>query len=95
MRILLPKKAGVSMSEVADVLAIGGVFVILIGSIWFLIAAFKESVLWGLACLFIPLVSLFFLVIHFKEAAPPFLVQLIGVGLIVASSALKGGIQPG
>ena len=57
--------------------AVGGI-IFLIGGLWFLLVTFQESILWGLGCLFVPLVSLFFLVIHWEDAKKPFLVQLAG-----------------
>jgi FtsH-binding integral membrane protein len=56
----------------------------LIGGIWFLVAAFSESILWGLACLFIPLVQLFFLIVHWNSAKKPFGLQLLGLVAVVA-----------
>ena len=38
---------------------IGGITV-LVGSIWFLVVTFQESLLWGLGCMFVPFVSLIF-----------------------------------
>ena len=63
-----------------------------IGGIWLLLTAFQESVLWGLGCILVPLVSLFFLVNHWDKAGKPFLLQLasllpffLGVFLINAA----------
>jgi len=56
-----------------------------------LIAAFRESVLWGLACLFLPIVSLFFLIVHWSEAKRAFVVQLLGVGFLLAGLISAGG----
>lgn len=44
-------------------LAVGFIISVVAG-IWFLVVAFKQSVLWGLGCLFVPFVSLIFLIIH-------------------------------
>lgn len=56
----------------------------LIGGIWFLIVAFQESVVWGLACMFIPFVSLIFLVTHWEDAGKPFLIQIVSLVPIIA-----------
>ena len=52
--------------------------------------AFKESVLWGLAYLFVPLASLFFIVKHWDKAQYPFfwtvgaaLTAMLGLGLAI------------
>lgn len=41
-----------------------------------LVTAFKESVLWGLGFLFVPFVSLIFIIKHWSETRKPFLVQV-------------------
>jgi Protein of unknown function (DUF3024) len=58
---------------------------IAIGSFMILIEAFRESVLWGLACLFLPFVTLFFLIVHWPAAKSGFFVQLLGVLVLVVS----------
>ena len=55
----------------------------IIGGLWFLFEAFSENILWGLGCLFLPFVSLFFLIIHFDKAGRPFLLQLVSIAPIV------------
>jgi len=42
------------------------------------VAAFKENILWGLGCLFLPFVALFFHIGHWEDAATPFGVSLGG-----------------
>jgi hypothetical protein len=74
------------------VLAIAGLITALIGWIWFLVAAFRESILWGLACLFLPIVSLIFLILHWNEAKRPFFVQLLAMALLIAAAVLGGGL---
>jgi len=65
------------------ILVITGFALSLAGSVWFLVAAFKESVFWGIALLLFPLTSLFFLIIHWREAGKPFALSCLGFGLIV------------
>ena len=66
---------------------IGGITV-LVGSIWFLVVTFQESLLWGLGCMFVPFVSLIFLVSHWDKAGKPFLIQLAGIVPFVAGSMM-------
>ncbi len=67
------------MTGVAGVLmAIGGI-IMLVGGIMFLIVAFKESVLWGLGSMFVPFVSLVFLIKFWGQAKKPFFIQLAGL----------------
>ncbi|TWU13951.1 hypothetical protein CA54_27930 [Symmachiella macrocystis] len=62
------------------------------GGLWFLFEAFSENILWGLGCLFLPFVSLFFLVIHWNKAGRPFLLQIASIAPIVAGIFL--GFSP-
>lgn len=66
-----------------------GFIIMLVGGIWLLIEAFKESVLWGLGCLFIPIVSLIFVILHWDKAGKPFLIQIVGLILF----AIGGGLS--
>jgi hypothetical protein len=73
------------------VLAVLGYILAMVGGIWFLVVAFQESILWGLACMFIPFVGLVFLVMHFDRAAKPFFISLAGGILAGIGAALAGG----
>jgi len=53
--------------------------------LWFLVAAFRESIWWGLGCLFIPIVQLIFLIMHWQAAKKPFFLQLLGIALIIVA----------
>ena len=70
-------------------MAVGGI-VMLVGSIMFLIAAFQESLLWGLGSIFVPFVSLIFLIMHWDKAGKPFLIQLAGMVPMIVGSFLMG-----
>lgn len=59
-------------------LIISGVYGIIL-----LVKAFQTSVLWGLGYLFIPFVSLIFIIVHWNVAGKPFLMSLVGVPLII------------
>ena len=72
---------------------IGGI-VCLIGGIWFLVVAFRETIWWGLGCLFIPIVALVFLIMHWGDAAKPFFVSLLGVVIMVVVAVLIPGAIP-
>jgi len=57
----------------------GGVALMLLGGIWFLVRAFQESLWWGLACLICNFPSLIFLFLHWNRAKEPFFLQLVGL----------------
>jgi hypothetical protein len=75
---------------------IGGI-ISLIGGIWFLVVAFRETIWWGLGSIFIPFVSLIFLIIHWSDAKKPFFVSLLGAVIVVIAAILmpKGTIPVG
>ena len=56
-------------------MALGALFSI-VGTLWLLMVIFKESILWGLGCLFLPFVGLIFLLKHWSVARKPFAVGL-------------------
>ena len=66
-----------------------GIIIFAIGGLLFLVAAFRESIWWGLACLFIPIVSLFFLIVHWPEAKKPFFIQLFGFAVLILGAVLS------
>jgi len=72
-----------------ELIIILGIVVFIIGGFAFLIAAFRESLWWGLACLFIPIVSLFFLIVHWQDAKTSFFIQLAGFGITVVGSIIS------
>ena len=72
------------------VMAIGWL-VCAIGGIWSLVVAFRTSILWGLGCLFVPFVSLIFLILHWHDAKKPFGVELLGLAIIFGSMFLFPG----
>ena len=67
-------------------LLIIGLIIFIIGGIGFLIAAFKNSLLWGLGCLILSPISIIFLILHWSDAKNPFFLQLIGVAIMFIGS---------
>ncbi len=68
-------------------LGVGGIIAVVCG-IWLLVVAFKTSVWWGLGSIFVPFVSLIFVIVHWNVAKKPFLYSLIGYVLIILGSLL-------
>ncbi|MDF7800623.1 hypothetical protein P4C99_14190 [Pontiellaceae bacterium B1224] len=62
-----------------------GFLISTVGSIWYIVACFQESIWWGLGALFVPLVELIFLFVHWERAKKPFLISLLGTGLAFVS----------
>ena len=71
------------METLGPILAFAGLILFIVGGFWFLVAAFRVSLWWGLACLFIPIVQLFFLIVHWAKARDPFLLQVLAFGLML------------
>jgi hypothetical protein len=71
------------------ILSIVGVVILLIGGIMMLIAAFRVSIVWGLASLFIPFAGLVFIFLHWSAAKTAFFLQLIGLALFLLGGYLS------
>jgi len=69
-------------STFSTILAVSGRIVFLIGSFGFIIATFRVGILWGFSCIFFPLVSIFFLFVHWKTAVKSFLLTLLGIAIL-------------
>jgi len=65
-----------------------GIALWLLGAFAFLVAAFRENILWGLAVLFLPIAALFFLIVHWHRARNPFFLELWGIGIILVGSLI-------
>ncbi len=78
------------MEDLLIALAYGGGIISLIGGLWLLIAAFQQSILWGLAVLFVPLAEFIFIIMHWDRAAWPFIVSLAGFAMSVIAVVIVG-----
>ena len=65
-----------------------GLIISLVGGIWILVNAFKTSIWWGLGSLFVPFVSLIFLITHWAVAKRPFLISVAGLVLAIVGAAV-------
>jgi hypothetical protein len=78
------------MSAVAlALLAVGGI-VVLVAGVMLLVKAFQTSVLWGLGYMFVPFVSLIFVVLYWQETKKPFLYLLGGAAILLVGVVLGG-----
>jgi uncharacterized membrane protein len=80
-----------AMAALGGMLAIVGLIIAVVGAILFLVAAFRESVLWGIGCLLIGPVSLIFLILHWDDAKRPFGIELLGIALAFVGVMLTQG----
>ncbi|MCF6174300.1 MAG: hypothetical protein L3J71_00890 [Victivallaceae bacterium] len=51
---------------------------------------FKESMLWGIGCLFINVLGLVFVFLHWDVAKKPFLINLAGAAIMILGAILGG-----
>ena len=70
------------------VLAIAGIFLQIFGVVSLWIAAFRQSILWGLLVVFIPPLMVVFAFCHWRTARSPVLRFLSGFGLLALGEAL-------
>ena len=75
-------------SIISTILSISGIIIFMIGSFGFLITTFRAGLLWGLSCLFLPLVSVIFLFVHWKTAAKPSLLTTLGIAILFLGTFL-------
>jgi len=57
-------------------------------SLWLMVAAFKESILWGLGVVFVPFVPLIFIAMRWHVAKKPFFISLLAGGLTLIAVAM-------
>lgn len=76
------------MAIVGMIFYVIGAIIALVFGVILLIKAFKESVLWGLAYLFIPFASLVFVVKYWDECKDPFLKLLICIPFYIVGGVL-------
>ncbi|WP_372741382.1 hypothetical protein [Neptunomonas sp.] len=68
-----------------------GLGIFIIGGIGLLIAAFRTSILWGLAVLLVAPVAIIYLIVHWQDAKGPFKLQVVGLLIIVVLAYTNGG----
>lgn len=76
------------MTEIFIFLGLG---IFIIGGIGLLIAAFRTSMLWGLAVLFITPVAIIYLIVHWQDAKGPFKFQIVGFLIIAVFANMDNG----
>ena len=74
---------GLSMEIIVQFFGLG---IFIIGGIPFLIEAFTTSLLWGLGCVFLTPVTIFYLTFHWGDAKKPFAIQLVGLLVLIAGT---------
>jgi len=62
---------------------------LLAGYVWMIVVAFRVNLPWGLLVLFVPLMPLMFLIVHWEVARKPFLCGLAGLVTLVPAVVMN------
>lgn len=76
------------MESLGTVVMLLGGAVMLLAQLWVLVAAFKKSIVWGLLVLFLPFVSLIFIILYFSDMKFPVVMYVIGIVVAVAGGGM-------
>jgi hypothetical protein len=76
-----------------QLVVLAGLIVCGLSILWLLFIAYEESVLWGLACLCLPLVMLIFVALHWRKARWPFVCYLGGFAVVFLWGVATGVVQ--
>jgi hypothetical protein len=71
-----------------------GALLSVIGQIWLIVRGWRVHWYWGLSLLFIPPLSLLFLVLHFRKALAPVGLVVLGVALVAAPVIYTHSVKP-
>lgn len=73
------------MQIVSLIIFLIAALIILYGTVWGIIQAFQQSILWGIAYIFLPGASLVFLITAWGEAKKPFFLTILGAGIMLGA----------
>ena len=74
----------------SDAIVFIGILIAIYGGILFLIATFRESIIWGIACIIISPISIVFALLHWNVSKRPVLIQLSGFAVIFLGAMIAG-----
>ncbi len=74
-----------------DVLNVVAFVIALIAHIMLLITAFKKAFVWGIFCLFFPVIILLFIAIYFRECVRPLILYGISIAILLINAGVLGG----
>jgi hypothetical protein len=82
------------LTLVGTALVLAGLLLLVVGVLAFVLAAFREGLLWGLGVIFLPPLSLVFLIVHWRRAKPAVILELWGVALVLLGAWLADNRLP-
>ncbi len=80
----------VPVQSLSVALMLIGVAIMVVGGVVILFAAFRQSVLWGLAYFFIPFAALVFWIQHWDESKTGFKFKGIGLAVLIFGAIISG-----
>lgn len=80
------------MELIGMILQWAGIIGLFVTALWLLILQFQTSIFWGLACIFIPFVSLIWLILHWEDGKMPFLYSLLFAVVFFGGMFMGGNI---
>lgn len=85
--------------DITAILLLVGFLLMSGGTLVLLVRSFQESVIWGLASLFIPFANVLFALCHWDRAKGSFICTILGTGMVIGGAlqldAKSGGIVMG
>lgn len=73
----------------AFVFLCAGYVLCFLGGLWVVVLAWQKGIVWGLGCLFFPVLQLIYVALNWKEAKSAFLLQLAGFGALILAAVLR------
>ena len=59
-----------------------------LGGLWIIVLAWQKGILWGLACLFVPVLQLVYVALNWKESKSAFFLLILGLAALFLSAVL-------
>jgi hypothetical protein len=75
---------------VALVFLLAGYVLCFIGGLWLVVLAWQKGILWGLGCIFLPVVQLIYIALNWKQTKSAFLLLLAGFAAFFVSALIGG-----
>lgn len=57
--------------------------------LWVVVLAWQRGILWGIGCLFMPVVWFIYVGLHWRETKKPFFFMIGGVALVVLGDLMR------
>lgn len=58
------------------------------GGLWIVVLAFRKGILWGVGCLFVPILQLIYVALYWKQAKAAFFLQVTGLSAFFVSAVI-------